>query len=85
MRTSAAEQVPTSDFSPASSKTEIRKHLMAKLDQMRIAAMTGIGPVVNDLSPDVGRTLGKHDDSSGKEQCRRRQFVTCRWTGSGMG
>ena len=46
----------------------MREHLMAKLDQVRVAAMAGIGPRVDNLGLDVSGTLAQHDDPAGKEQ-----------------
>jgi hypothetical protein len=37
-------------------ETEVRENLMGKLNQMRIAAMAGRGPGVDDLRLNVGRT-----------------------------
>ena len=43
----------------------MREHFMAKLGQVRVAAVAGIWLGVYDLGPDVRRALAQHDDPSG--------------------
>src|SRR5438067_2352034 len=54
--------------SPGGIKTEMRKHFMTKLGQMRIAAMARIRPGVNYLGLDMCWALAQYDDPAGKEQ-----------------
>src|SRR5215468_7416081 len=53
---------------PGGVETEMREHLMAKLDQMRVAPVAGIRPGVRDFRPDACRALAQHDNPAGKEQ-----------------
>jgi hypothetical protein len=50
------------------SRPEMREHLMAKLDQLRVAPVAGIRPDVRDFRLDVCRALAQHDNPAGKEQ-----------------
>ena len=54
--------------SPGGTETEMRKHFVPKVGQMRIAAMAGLGPCVDDLGLDVCGALAQHDDSAGEKQ-----------------
>jgi hypothetical protein len=70
-----AEGVPTlvgtaqpSRSLPGGVETEMREHFMAKLGQVRVAAVAGIWPGVYDFGPDVCRALAQHDDPPCEEQ-----------------
>src|SRR5258708_37554093 len=54
--------------SPAGTETEMRKHFVPKVGQMRIAAMAGIWQGGDDFGLDVRGALAQHDDTASKEQ-----------------
>ena len=54
--------------SPGGVETEMHEYFMAKLRQMRVAAVAGIRSGVYDLGADVCRALAQHDDPPGEEQ-----------------